>query len=258
MAELLTAFGIAVGCHQLGGDPWRLTMDLRRAFARLVVCGVMLIGSQSVLASDQLSFSFNDLTGGFDAGSSLFSALDDANTTGNVKRLAPVLGTANLDGTIADSGFAGMASFDLMMTLSNVTDLTADSSGTISITDLNGDTVAADISGQWTNIGSLGFDSASFAGMLSNVQILDNFAADGLFDGDAGSSFDLTFPSQLFGNAITLAFGSWFTDGAGTGTLQGFSDVTTVAGGAIVPEPATLALLAMGGVGVLLRRRKKA
>ena len=42
---------------------------------------------------------------------------------------------------------------------------------------------------------------------------------------------------------IALAFGAWFTDELGE--PQDFSGATTLASGAVVPEPATLALVAL-------------
>lgn len=197
-------------------------------------------------AEDVLSFTFSDLNGSFDAGSSLFTAVDDADSDGDVTRLIAPVGDAFFAGTLGDGGFAPDAAFDLSLTLADITMLDATAIGALTITDLTGDQITADVTGNWLYNGS-----ANFVGVLSNVTIVD-VNADGTFDGDGSSGFSLAFPDDLAGNTIALAFDTWFTDDASE--PQDFAGVTTLASGAIVPEPATLALLAFGGL-IAGRRR---
>ncbi len=209
-----------------------------------------LIATCSSVASaeDVLSFTYSDLDGSFDAASSVFTAVDDADTDGDVTRLIAPIGDVFFAGTLADGGFGLSAAFDLSLTLSDITQLDADGVGMLTITDLTGDQITADVIGNWVYNGS-----ANFVGLLDNVAIIDQ-TGDGTFDGNGGSSFSLIFPDELAGNTIALAFGAWFTDPAGA--PQGFSGATTLASGAVVPEPTTLALMALAGLASVARRRR--
>ena len=223
-------------------------MQRFKAVLGLFVFGVVAAQSGFAFAQDAFSFTYSDLSGDFDAGSSLFTAVDDFDTDGDVTRLIDPTGDAFFAGTLADGGFAPLADFDFTLSLSNITSSNADGVGSLALVDLTGDQIIADVTGEWFNNGS-----ASFIGALSNVTIVDH-TGDGRFDGDNSSWFSLDFPGELTGNTIALAFGAWFTDGVGA--PQGFSDVTTLASGAVVPEPATLTLLALGGMAAAVRKRR--
>lgn len=220
-----------------------------RTVLNLTTYTVVAALSSVASGQDVLSFTYSDLNGSFDTASSTFTAIDDFDTDGDVTRLIDPIGDAFFAGTLADGGFAMSGAFDLSLTLSNITLLGADSVGTLTIVDLTGDQITADVTGNWLYNGS-----ANFFGLLNNVAVVD-ISGDGTFDGDSGSSFSLAFPDQLAGNTIALAFGTWFTNDLGG--PQGFSGVTTLASGAVIPEPTTLALLALGGLIATARKRRR-
>ncbi len=217
--------------------------------AALFALGAMFAQGASA-QSALMSFTFSELNGSFDANSSLFNAADDWNTNGDVTRLVAPIATTFFQGNAIASGFPGTAAFSLSMSVSNLTSSTADGVGTIVLTDSQGDTFTSNVSGTWSKVGSAG----SFSGILTNV--MPSNSGDGTFDGTDGSSINMIFPATppFSGNIITLAFQNWFTDSLGA--PLSFQSSTTLASGAIVPEPATLALLALGGLVAAARRRR--
>ncbi len=221
---------------------------------KLILAVAALVWPASSLASqDLLSFTFSDLDGDFvdsGGGAYVFTAADDSDTDGDVTRLASPAGDAFFAGTVADSGFPASGSFTMELGVGAITTGGASSVGTLEIVDADGDVIAASVSGGWINVGG----SANFVGLLSSVTVTSD---DGTFDGTDSGSFSTSFaaPQPYTGNVINLSFGEWFTDGGGT--VLPFSDVTTLTSGAVVPEPATLSLLAIGGLATLLRRRRR-
>ncbi|MCH7994819.1 MAG: PEP-CTERM sorting domain-containing protein [Planctomycetes bacterium] len=204
----------------------------------------------SAFAENLFSFAYSDLDGDYDAASMLFTAADDDNTNGDVTRIISPGSTAFFSGNAGDGGFPDFASFSLETTLANITPTTADlvpGLAFLNLTDVDGSRISADLSGQWTNVGG----SAHFNGLLTNVRIT---AHDGSFDGTDGSSFSTVFPVDppFNGNIINLTFGAWFLDDP-----EGFENLTTLTSGVVVPEPATLALFAVGGLALVVRRRRK-
>lgn len=197
----------------------------------------------SAFAQDLFSFTYSDLDGDYDALSMLFTAADDDNSNGDVTRIISPGSTAFFD-------FPSAAAFSFQTTLTGITATTAGlvpGSGLLELRDIDGDVITADVSGDWTNVGG----SANFLGLLTNVTISSD---DGFFNGTDGSSFSTVFPVDppFEGNVINLTFGAWFLDDP-----EGFQNLTTLTSGVVVPEPATLALLAVGGLACLVRRRRK-
>ena len=201
----------------------------------------------SAFSQDLFSFTYSDLDGDYDATSMLFTAADDGNTNGDVTRIISPGSTAFFSGNVGDGGFPGLASFSLETTITNITATSADLvSGLLELHDFAGNVISAELSGGWTNIGG----SAHFNGLLPNVTITSD---DGLFHGTDGSSFSTVFPVDppFNGNIINLTFGAWFMEGVD------FENKTTLTSGVVVPEPATLALFAFGGLALVVRRRRK-
>lgn len=219
--------------------------------SRKIVVGMLALmaaGASSAQATDLLSFSFSDLLSSYDSGSSLLGITNDDNTDGELTRLVPVMN---------DAFFAGAdGSFDIGMTISAVTDEAAFGVGTIAFTDADGDIFSGDLTGNWVNVNG----SANFVGQIMNF-MPDSSGGNGSFDGTVSGSFDMDLgvAPPFSGNIITLVFGSWFNDGNGIdsdgiGNPASFEAPTTEAIGAIVPEPGTLALLAIGAL-IAGRRR---
>lgn len=215
---------------------------------KLAVLFTMAVASVSASAAfaqapnELLSFTYSDLTGAYDSGTSLFTAADDGDSDGDVTRLVSPASTVYFNGTTGAGGFPAAAAFDITMTVSGANLATANGAGTITLTDINGDQYTGNLSGTWINVAG----SANFVGILSGIGPND-VSSDGTFDGNTGS-FPLNFGAAppYSGNVITLAFQNWFTNGAGAATS--FSNSTTLASGVIVPEPATLGLLLLGGL----------
>ena len=141
---------------------------MRYIWQLAVGSAILLAGAAgSAMAEDLVSFSYSDLDGVFD-GSSLFSAADDSDTDGELTRLITPTGDAVFAGTVADGGFPMLASFSLLMTVSNITATGAEvlpGFGSMTLTDIQQDLFTAGVHGFWTKVGS----SANFIGVLSNV-----------------------------------------------------------------------------------------
>ncbi len=222
----------------------------------LVACMSLLAGGSSAMAAGEvLDFGFTNLNGSFNSSSSLFTASDDANTSGSVSRLVPLVGDAFFQGTAVDAGFPNMAAFDLSLTLSSITTSTAAATGVITFTDTNGDVLTGNVSGDWNELSGTTV-AGIFSGVITNFIPVDN-SGDNTFDGNSGPGFSTIFNSMLpfDGAIVTLEFGNWFTDGGGVPT--DFFNSATQATGIVVPEPATLAMLGLGGLALIVRRRKK-
>ena len=212
----------------------------------LIVAG-LLISAGPVLAGEGLiSFTYSDLVGSFsgDPGSYLFSAADDGDTDGEVTRLIDPIEDAFFVG-------AGMLEADFSLSLSVSDPFAAEplGAGDLTLIDADGDSIVAAVDGKWINMGG----SANFVGILTDVFITSD---DLTYDGTDGSSFSLDgipLGEPLWGNVITLSFNEWFSDGV---DVTPFSDATTLTCGVIVPEPATLGLLAIGGLAAFIRRRR--
>ena len=216
-----------------------------RIMCSLVVCAFLAQGTPA-LGGTVLSFGYADLDGDFtatDATSGSFEAHADTDTNGDVSRILAPAGVAV---------FAGSpTTLDLFMDVTDITDGGADGVGTIRLTDTDGDYIEALLEGQWINVAGAG----NFIGVLSEVSIVD-IGGDTTFDGTSGL-FSMLFPELSYtGNIQTLTFVDWFNNSEG-GDAASFEDSDTLVQGAIVPEPATLAFLAVGGLAMAARRWRK-
>jgi hypothetical protein len=223
----------------------------------MLALGVLAISAQGVMAAEPvLTFGFSDLVGDFTVGergaSMLFTAANDETTNGDVTRIPPPAGTVEFAGnafdyfslsieiTPVDEDNNGIPDIPVSLAVAGV--------GTLMMTDFDGDMIVGTVEGLWINNGS-----ANFVGNASNVTIgTDDFE----FNNDVGEFISLQGLGGTFdGNVLTLAFGNWFTDPGGI--FQEFSGASTLAQGALVPEPATLCLVTLGALSLVIRRRRR-
>jgi MYXO-CTERM domain-containing protein len=211
----------------------------------------LLVGAAGMTAQADtiLTFGFTDLSGSYNSGTQQYAAVgvNTANlqTQGDVTRLmAPGNGTA----TYLTGQGAGRVSVNLA--ISNILPASATGAGTITITDLDGDTLTASVNGNFFQSGVAVF----FNGNLSNPVFTDNGVVDGTFDGPGGGSFLRTFSPgvpPITGAIVQLYMGD------GSNLFSGsFSDVATQVNGAFVPTPGALMLAGLGGLAAARRRRR--
>jgi len=196
-----------------------------------------------------LSFTFSDLSGGYSTASGHFNALGvnvlPLQSQGDVSRVnLPSPGSASF-GTPGSA--AGKVNVDVLVSgiLGNV----ATGNGTIVITDVDGDTLHADINGQFISNGLAVF----FNGSLSNIGWTDNGVQDGLFNGPTGGAIPLSFapaPPPYLGAIVQLYIGD-----TGNFFVHDFGGISTQVSGVVVPAPSSIALLGLGGLIAARRRR---
>jgi len=147
----------------------------------------------------------------------------------------------------------GLGALSLWMDLDNITATTATAMGQFTITDVDGDTLTGNLTGDWALIGNY----PSFSGEMSGIQWTTD---DGFFNGNDGSddsSMPLDFASDppWTGSIMELTTGhtSWFT-------YPWEEPYAVKRGGGIegvvVPIPAAilLGILGLGAVGLKLRK----
>jgi hypothetical protein len=206
----------------------------------------MSVAGVASAATTLIDFAFNSTSAAYNAGTNSLVALGVDNvgagirTTGNVRRY-DTPGTANYDlGT-------GAGSISMNLSVGAIGPSSAIGSGTLTIKDSNNDTITATVSGTFINGGSAVF----FNGFLSGVS-LNDVSGDHTFNGPSGGSFPLSTAGlgSLTGSIIYLELGN-----AGNFFTNSFTTVVTQVSGAIVPAPASLALLGLGGLVAGRRRR---
>lgn len=202
-----------------------------------------LLATAAVAAAQPafISFTYSDLSASFDSGSSAYSVVADADTSGDVTRLDNSAGTSEFDSGTLPGSFADA---QIAMTISNIGATTADGDGTVTLTDANGDFITAEVHGIFRNIGGAIF----YEGALSNAFFIDT-TGDNLFDGTTAGSFLTPATGPYEGSIVELFFNP------GTFFAADFSDETTLASGLLVPAPASAALMAFGGMVAMRRRR---
>jgi hypothetical protein len=225
---------------------------------RLFIFGLALCLIAAPARADMFGFSFSNIRATFNKTTSVFTTEDWAHTTGSVYRNMAPAGTAQFNAGSWNKGSpATKEDLLIQMTITSITAMTADGSGTFTIKDIQGDTLSGSLTGTWVRAGS----SASsykgvFDGSLTNVTFTP---VDGTFDGHGGTSVSMSFPGvpQPWpeGTLIELtASGAWFT--GATGVKHSFD----VKGGSldaeVMPVPAAflLGLLGMGVAGLKLRK----
>ncbi len=233
-------------------------MRLSTVGVGITIVAALLVFAGSARAADEplLSYSFSDLAGNFTVvggQSGVFTAANDEDSNGDVTRV--LVGQATGDTAVfADSGnnFPGSAAFGLELPITSADQASAQTSGgSLTLTDIDGDSIVLGIDGTWEPI-QIG---AWFVGTVTGVQM--NLDADGIFEGADGTGFDMSgFPTTgLEGNVLAMTIPGWFVDGRGG--LQGFEDTNVLSIGAIVPEPFTLSFLALGSLALAARRGRR-
>ena len=200
--------------------------------------------------ADLFGFHLGNLSATFDGSTSFTTTGLTGLTTGALYRNVAPAGTAVFD--LGDWGTTGGSeSLLISMALSNITATTADAVGTISFSDVQGDTIAATVSGAWATSPIPGGPSL-FYGTLTTVT---HTPANATFDGHSGDAVSLVYsspanPQPWFGAIVQLTSANWFTGPAFTGAAGGSIDVS------VVPVPAALVLgvLGLSVAGLKLRK----
>lgn len=193
-----------------------------------------------------LTFGFTDVNGSFTASDGSFTGASDTTTSGDVTRLSSPGGTA-----VFEPGFVGTGAsdftFDIDVMITGAG--TADGSGTFSIVDIHGESLTGSLDGEFIQLGTGGI--IAFNGLLSGVEFND-VSGDGTFDGPTAGSFSTDLPGQApYDGALVQLF----ITGSGGFFDADFTGVSTQVSGEVIPAPASLALLGLGGLAAARRRR---
>ncbi|MEQ8843828.1 MAG: PEP-CTERM sorting domain-containing protein [Phycisphaerales bacterium] len=214
---------------------------------RITLIAAAGLAASATVANAQaiLTFGFTDVDSSFTVSDGSFSGSADATTSGDVTRLAAPGSTA-----LFAPGFAGTGAADFVfdMDVSVVGPGMADGAGSFTITDVHGETLTGDINGMFTQVGG---GSIGFLGTLTGVQFND-VSGDGTFDGPTSGSFGTDLPgSGPYSGALVQLF---LDDTTGFFDAD-FAGISTQVSGLVVPAPASLALLGLGGLAAARRRR---
>lgn len=208
---------------------------------RWLVLGLALCLVAAPARADLFGFTISNPLTTFD-GVNFFQSGEFSGTSGDLYRNGFPAGTAEFN----VGGWTGPASFSMSMTISNLTATTADGAGTFQFTDVDGDIISGNVTGEWQKVSSFGF----FNGLLGNVTFTPA-GVDNAFNGDVGSASMIFATPQPWRGGITeiTASGTWFAQQSYR--IPGGSIDATV-----VPAPAALllGLLGMSVAGLKLRK----
>lgn len=211
----------------------------------------MVVAAGSAVAGPLVTFTYTNLNGVY---------ADNGNGTGNFGAFAVNGGGLSTDGSVSrvvgpgagtavfNPGFFGGSAADFVLNLSvfNKNNMlgTAQGAGSFTITDTVGNKLTGNLVGDWINFGGATF----FNGAISNSVFVP--VVNGLFIGNSGF-FATNVPGQpLDGSLVQL-----FLDAPGNFFDSSFSQVSTGVAGQLVPTPASMALLGLGGLIATRRRR---
>jgi hypothetical protein len=221
---------------------------MKRTIFVLMFCFTALCLSGTPAFADMFDFeaslllTYNQGTGALDGSLQNFG---DA----TLNRLDVPTGTAVVGPGISTSG-----DFILSMDVDNVDDTahTATGAGTFTFTDIDGDTITGDMSGNWALIGGY----TTFTGSLTNVQWT---TSDGFFNGDSGAvALDLITSPPWEGQVVEFTIDypnhpAWMLS---TNPELAWPHAKPGTISAVVPVPAAvlLGILGLSMVGVKLRK----
>jgi hypothetical protein len=218
---------------------------------KLLIFSIAVLCMSAVPAkADLFTFTYNALESWYDTGTGLFISDEVAGSSSASLTNLQGGGTALFDTTW------GTEDYTLTMTISNIQNggTTADGVGSLLLTDKDGDTIFANLSGSWAPPSSGA--ALEFGGVLSGVVYTGDDAA---FNGDLGSA-SMAFPGSPWSGTVIhliltgLNFNSSWGDVTPLDGAGGVQDGGMTA--VIVPVPAAvlLGILGLGAAGLKLRK----
>lgn len=222
---------------------------------RLLLALIMGAFVATPAMADFFTFSYNPLETWYNTATNIFTADEiDAvfgGTIGDVTR-GDIPQQAQFQSPWVTEDFA------LQMAISNInaTGTTADGAGSVTLLDVDGDTIQGNFAGSWTTVNR----ALIFSGSMSEVVYLPTGAGGNIFTGDIGfMSTVFPVPAPWTGvlielNQTGLSFLNSWGDGTPADEIGGARGAGVEA--AVVPVPAALLLgaLGLGAAGVKLRR----
>ena len=219
---------------------------MKRTKFILIICFAALCLSGAPAFADMFDFGVSRLDTTFD-GTTFNAWLNKPYGVMTLNRIEAPIETVALEYA---GGSATLGDFSLWMDLDNITATTATAIGEFTITDIDGDTITGDITGNWALIGGY----TRFSGDMSDIQWTSD---DGFFNGDSGSD-DAAVPLDLVtfppwdGHIIDLTINheAWMLSSGWSGKIK---QATIFA---VVPTPTAvlLGILGLGAVGLKLRK----
>lgn len=214
-----------------------------------VALAVAAGGVATANADVVLTLTYHDLNGSYTQSSpgvgSFTAVAAGSEAAGEVSRVDTNPGNASFE--VGFEAGSNPANFQLSLSVNTIAPGVATGSGSMMITDADGDTIAANLSGAWIYDSVNGF--IFFNGAVSNVVVTDNGAADDLFNGTQFGNFQLSGMNLTEGALTQIVFG------AGSFFTTDFANAATGVTAQIVPAPGALALLGLGGLVAGRRRR---
>ncbi|MEM7622387.1 MAG: hypothetical protein AAF235_04210 [Planctomycetota bacterium] len=208
-------------------------------------------------AGNLVTFGFTDLSGSFTSdGSGGGTLFVEASATGSTLSSGDLTaGTSNADFDAGTFGVGGAGTFQLTMTVTDITNIGANGAGQFLLSDANGDSLSGVLSGGFL------FTPSGLAFLSSEVSLAsfddpEGAGSDLTIDGTSGGAVsfaDAFDPTEAFSGGFSLLFiqpGGFSQDFSGT-SVQ--ADAALVRG--IIPAPATLGVLGLFLAAPARRRR---
>lgn len=232
-----------------------------RALSLTVAVAGLAVASSSASAAAIFSYTFNNLDGTF-----VRNTGPNSNTILGQFTATAVAGNLRSSGSLSRNvtpltqadfraGYVTLdapAGFQISVSVVNPNANGADGVGTLTLRDVNNDTITANFSGTWLIAGNgVFFNSSNIAYTISNP------SGDNAINGSLGSFATTT---GYINQQLSGALNQLFLDLAGSTTIAqvfntSFNGVSSTATGQIIPAPASLALAGAGLIFAGRRRR---